>query len=98
MSVLIDNGIYALDQKTSCFTVLLRSGRASCRAPSAPILFHLRLRVVSVYIIDNGVYAVDQKKRCLTVLFCSARARCCAPLAPILLSERSRVVSVYIDP
>jgi hypothetical protein len=40
---------YAVEQKTSCVTVLLCSAWARCCAPSAPILFHSRFRVVSVY-------------------------------------------------
>jgi hypothetical protein len=49
VSILIDNSGYAVDQKTSCLTVLLCSAWARCCAPSAPILFELRLSVVSVY-------------------------------------------------
>jgi hypothetical protein len=50
VSILINNGIYAVDQKTSCLTVLFRSAWARCCAPSAPILLSWRSRVVSVYI------------------------------------------------
>jgi hypothetical protein len=50
VSILIDNGVYAVDQKTSCLTVLLCSGWASCCAPSASILFPPRSSLVSVYI------------------------------------------------
>jgi hypothetical protein len=50
VSILIDNGVYAVDQKTNCLTVLLCSTWARCCAPSAPILFHPRLRVMSIYI------------------------------------------------
>jgi hypothetical protein len=50
VSILVDNGVYAVNQETSCHTVLLCSAWARCCAPSAPILFQSRLRVVSVYI------------------------------------------------
>jgi hypothetical protein len=50
VSILIGNGVYAVDQKTSCLTVLLRSAWARCCAPSALILFPKSSRVVSVYI------------------------------------------------
>ncbi len=50
VSILIVNGVYAVDQKTRCLTVLLCNAWARCCAPLAPILFQLRLRVVSVYI------------------------------------------------
>jgi hypothetical protein len=50
VSILIDNGIYALDQKSSCLTLLLCSTSARCCAPPSPILFTLRLRMVSAYI------------------------------------------------
>jgi hypothetical protein len=50
VSILIDNGGYAVDQKTSCLTLLLCSAWARCCAPAAPILFDQRLSVVSVYI------------------------------------------------
>jgi hypothetical protein len=50
VSVLIDNGVNAVEEKTSCVTVLLYSAWARYCAPSAPILFPSRLRVLSVYI------------------------------------------------
>jgi hypothetical protein len=50
VSKLIDNGVYAVHQKTSCLTVLLCSAWAKYCAPSAPILLLSRSRVVSVYI------------------------------------------------
>jgi hypothetical protein len=49
VSILIDNGGYAVDQKTSCLTVLLYSAWARCCARSSPILFDQRVRVVNVY-------------------------------------------------
>jgi hypothetical protein len=49
VSILIDNGVYAVEEKTNCLTVLLCSAWARCCAPSAPILFPPRSRVVSVY-------------------------------------------------
>ncbi len=49
VSILIDNGRYAVDQNRSCLTVLLCSAWVRCRAPSAPISFDRKSRVVSVY-------------------------------------------------
>ncbi len=49
-SILNDNGGYAVDEKTSCLTALFCNAWVRCCAPSAPILFHKRLSVVSVYI------------------------------------------------
>jgi hypothetical protein len=49
-SILINNGVYAVDQKTTCLTVLLCSTWARCFAPSAPTLFCPRLKVLNVYI------------------------------------------------
>ncbi len=50
VSILIDNGVYAVNQKTSCLTVLLCNAWARCFTSSSPILFELRSSVVSVYI------------------------------------------------
>ncbi len=97
VSILIDNCLYALDQNTSCLTVLF-----GVLEPDVVPLHHRYCWSedwewwVSI-LIGNGVYAVDQKTSCLTVLLRSAWARCCAPSAPIPLVSRLRVVSVYID-
>jgi hypothetical protein len=60
VSILIDNGVYAVDQKTSCLTVLLCSAWARCCALSSPILFDQRLQIRAVYapyftVIQAGV-------------------------------------------
>jgi hypothetical protein len=49
VSILIDNGVYALEEKISYLTELLCSAWVRCCAPLAPILYQLRSRVVSVY-------------------------------------------------
>jgi hypothetical protein len=49
VSILTGNGVYAVEEKTSCVTVLLCSAWARCCTPSATIWFKLRLRVVNVY-------------------------------------------------
>jgi hypothetical protein len=63
VSILINNGVYALEEKTSCLTVLLCSAWARCCAPSSPILFSERLRVLSVYIktqIKSNVFEMPE--------------------------------------
>ncbi len=78
MSISIDNGVYAVDQKTNCLTVLLCSAWARCCVPSAPILFPYRLRVVSVY-IDRQWYICSRSEdklsyrvivQCLSQMLC----------------------------
>jgi hypothetical protein len=49
VSILIGNGVYAIAEKKSCLTVFFFSAWARCCAPSSPILFDERWRVVSVY-------------------------------------------------
>jgi hypothetical protein len=50
LPTLMYKGDYEIHYTKTCLTILLTSASARCRAPSSPIFFFWKLRVVSVYI------------------------------------------------